>query len=191
MDIGLIFWLGIVIISSIVKSKKKAQTAQKKKPVRKEPPAPWEGASSPARPAKPAAKPAPAGEWEQVLRNASGDVADVIRSAIAGAQAKKPAAPAARQPVMPLNQAMTPTVHAHVDPGHCETHDAPGSLGGVSTEGIDPCHEEQLGARRSAVTVTERPGLALDLSGQALTQAFIMQEVLTRPAARRPRGCAR
>jgi hypothetical protein len=77
------------------------------------------------------------------------------------------------------------SVHAHLDPD-CETHDIAGSLGVTSSEGKDPCHEEQLTARLDAAEPTqEAPGLQLDWNGESLVKAFIMQEVLTRPAQRR------
>ncbi|MBR4081984.1 MAG: hypothetical protein IKK21_09400 [Clostridia bacterium] len=206
--LGLLFW-GFIMFASIASKKKKAQQKAQKKATakRKEPPAPWEGASSPAQPVRQttASKPVQktGTEWDKLLQNATGDVADVIRSAVqAASQGKKtPARPAPQQTIMPMTQTMpasplgerapiAPTVHTHLDP-NCDTHNVPGSLGAVSDEGFDPCHEEQFSERRASVTVTERPGLQLDLSGKALTQAFIMQEVLTRPCDRRPRGCAR
>ena len=81
-------------------------------------------------------------------------------------------------------QVIAPTVHAHVQPD-CSTHDQPGSLGVTSLEGRDPCHEEQLTHVRSeAEPVQEAPALTLDWSGDSMVKAFIMQEVLTRPAHR-------
>ena len=87
-------------------------------------------------------------------------------------------------------QVITPTVHTHITPD-CEVHDAPGSLGFVSAEGKDPCHEDQLDYQR---TVEEpkvpQGGLTLNWSGSSLVQAFVMQEILTRPGSRNP-GCQR
>lgn len=206
--LGLLFW-GFIMFASISSKKKKAQQKAQKKAAakRKEAPAPWEGASSPAQPARQATAPQPVQktgtEWDKLLQNATGDVADVIRSAVqAASQGKKtPARPAPQQTIMPMTQTtpaspfgsitpLAPSVHTHVDPD-CETHDAPGSLGVTSMEGKDMCHEDQFDVRSEMPVITERPGLQLDLSGKALTQAFIMQEVLTRPCDRRPRGCAR
>lgn len=102
----------------------------------------------------------------------------------------KPAAPA----IMPAlsfgdvpGQVMVPTVHTHVEP-ECDTHDMPGSLGVTSSEGKDPCHEEQL----THVRTFEEPaptegGLTFQWSGANMVQAVIMQEVLTRPCQRRAR----
>lgn len=89
-------------------------------------------------------------------------------------------------------QALSPTVHTHVQPD-CPTHDAPGgSLGVTSPEGKDPCHEEQLLPRHSFVEpVAEESGLTFDWSGENLVKAFVMQEVLTRPANRLPQRQAR
>ncbi len=84
-------------------------------------------------------------------------------------------------------QVIAPTVHAHVQPD-CETHDAPGSLGVASTEGKDPCHEEQLTHARSfAEPAQENAPLTLEWSGENMVKAFVMQEVLTRPCQRRAR----
>jgi len=84
-------------------------------------------------------------------------------------------------------QVMTPTVHTHVQPD-CDTHDAPGSLGYTSTEGKDPCHEEQLTHLRTPeeTAVPEQDGLTFNWSGSDLVKAVVMQEVLTRPANRAP-----
>ena len=93
----------------------------------------------------------------------------------------------------PRTQAHTvaqPTVHTHLAPD-CEIHDAPtsGSLNVKSTEGKDPCHEDQLTQRRDPLpeAAAEQPGLTLDFNGDALVKAFVMQEVLTRPSQRRAR----
>lgn len=84
-------------------------------------------------------------------------------------------------------QAIMPTVHAHVQPD-CETHDAPGSLGVVSSEGKDPCHEDQLTDLRSSLeSPAEEGGLTLTWSGENMVKAFIMQEVLARPCQRHGR----
>ena len=85
---------------------------------------------------------------------------------------------------------MEPTVHVHQAP-ECAVHDVPGSLGVNSTEGQDPCHEDQLAhvypASPSAPVMTEVPGLALEWSGDSMVRAVIMQEVLQRPCQRRRR----
>ena len=82
-------------------------------------------------------------------------------------------------------QPVQTTVHTHYAPA-CDTHDAPGSLGVGSTEGKDPCHEDQLtDALPAQREMTEKPGLTLDWSGDAMVRAFVMQEVLTRPCDRR------
>ena len=107
--------------------------------------------------------------------------------------APRPAAPAPRQVSMasmlpPVQQSTAPKVHAHLQPD-CVTHDAPdmGSLGVTSTEGKDPCHEEQLSQMRSTMPApaAEQSSLQLDWSGEAMVKAFVMQEVLTRPCQRR------
>lgn len=84
--------------------------------------------------------------------------------------------------------AIAPTVHTHLEPD-CETHDAPGSLGFVSTEGKDPCHEEQLADLRTAKkpAAEAQAGLTFDWTGDNIVKAVVMQEVLTRPVQRRAR----
>ncbi len=85
------------------------------------------------------------------------------------------------------SQVITPTVHPHLEPD-CDTHDAPGSLGVTSTEGKDPCHEEQLTHPRTTDdSVQDAPGLTFDWSGENMVKAFVMQEVLTRPCQRQAR----
>ena len=81
-------------------------------------------------------------------------------------------------------QVIAPTVHAHIQPD-CATHDAPGSLGVTSSEGKDPCHEDQLTLERTyRESAPAEGGLTFDWSGQNMVKAFVMQEVLTRPAQR-------
>jgi len=108
--------------------------------------------------------------------------------------APKAAAPAPAQMHQPLPKAepvkpapLRPTIHAHVAAPDCDTHDMPGSLGVGSMEGRDLCHEEQMNGleRSSFAPVTEQPGLKLDWSGENMVKAFVMQEVLTRPCARK------
>ncbi len=113
----------------------------------------------------------------------------------------KPAAPRQPHPYAPAqptvapalslseepDQVIVPTVHVHVEPD-CDTHDAPGSLGVPSSEGKDPCHEEQLThVRTIEEPAPEQGGLAFNWSGENMVKAVIMQEVLTRPCQRRAR----
>ena len=92
----------------------------------------------------------------------------------------------------PAREAVAPRVHVHTAPA-CPVDDDTGSLHYHSTEGVDPCHEEQLPSmhapRPEPVTppVTEKPRLALEWTGESMVKAFIMQEVLTRPCERRGR----
>lgn len=102
------------------------------------------------------------------------------------APAQPTAAPASSASDVP-GQVIVPTVHAHVEPD-CDTHDAPGSLGKTSSEGKDPCHEEQLThARTIEEPAPEQGGLTFNWSGDNMMKAVIMQEVLTRPCQRRAR----
>lgn len=88
-------------------------------------------------------------------------------------------------PVIKSSPALAPTVHPHIQPD-CDTHDVPGSLGVTSMEGKDPCHEDELTLERTVATPAKpEGGLQLEWSGENMVKAFIMQEVLTRPAQRR------
>ena len=88
-------------------------------------------------------------------------------------------------PVIKPSPALAPTVHPHIQPD-CDTHDVPGSLGVTSMEGKDPCHEDELTLERTVATPAKpESGLQLEWSGENMVKAFIMQEVLTRPAQRR------
>lgn len=87
------------------------------------------------------------------------------------------------QPGIPVPSA-APTVHPHIEPD-CETHDQPGSLGVVSMEGKDLCHEDELTLERTfAEAVEPEGGLTFDWTGESMVKAVIMQEVLTRPVNR-------
>ena len=88
-------------------------------------------------------------------------------------------------PVIKPSPALAPTVHPHIQPD-CDTHDVPGSLGVTSMEGKDPCHEDELTLERTVATPAKpEGGLQLEWSGENMVKAFIMQEVLIRPAQRR------
>ena len=88
-------------------------------------------------------------------------------------------------PVIKPSPALAPTVHPHIQPD-CDVHDVPGSLGVTSMEGKDPCHEDELTLERTVATPAKpEGGLQLEWSGENMVKAFIMQEVLTRPAQRR------
>ena len=81
-------------------------------------------------------------------------------------------------------QVITPTVHTHIQPD-CDVHDAQGSLNFASTEGKDPCHEEQLSGLRTAETASvPQPGLTFSWTGDSMVKAVVMQEVLNRPVRR-------
>lgn len=94
-----------------------------------------------------------------------------------------PAAPAVRQEIAPRVETRV-RVSSHLE-------DYQGSLHAESTEGVDPCHEEQLELRpapQMAPVWTEQPGISLEWTGENMVKAFIMQEVLTRPCDRRRRA---
>ena len=90
----------------------------------------------------------------------------------------------------PAREAVAPRVHVHTAPA-CPVDDDTGSLHYHSTEGVDPCHEEQLGERpvpQLAPVPVETPGIRLEWTGENMVKSFIMQEVLQRPCDRRRRA---
>ena len=93
-------------------------------------------------------------------------------------------------PPQPVTQSapMAPRVHTHLAPD-CDLDDPSGSMDFISTEGVDPCHDDELAnratPRQSFPVVQEQPGLSLEWTSDALVKSVIMQEVLTRPSQRR------
>lgn len=117
-------------------------------------------------------------------------------------QPRKPAAPKPVQTKMPLESmlppqpvrsAAAPKVHPHLALD-CDLDDPTGSMDFISTEGMDPCHDDNLPGRNmpraTFPVIQEQPGLTLEWSGDALVRSVIMQEVLTRPSQRRRPGQA-
>ena len=110
---------------------------------------------------------------------------------------QKPA-PAAEESMLPPEMPAAPVVRQEIAPRvetrvrvspHMEEYE--GSLHAESTEGVDPCHEEQLSGRPAlqlAPMPVETPGIRLDWTGENMVKAFIMQEVLQRPCDRRKRA---
>ena len=90
----------------------------------------------------------------------------------------------------PQSMPAAPRVHTHLSPD-CDEDEPSGSMDFASTEGLDPCHDEELPDRRaprpSFPAMQEQPGLALEWNGDALVRSVIMQEVLTRPCQRKRR----
>ncbi len=84
-----------------------------------------------------------------------------------------------------------PKVHVHTDDPCPVDGGLQGSLNYESSEGQDSCHEEMLHPidrnRRSEPEQQHGSGLHLDFSPNALVQAVVMQEILTRPCDRRRR----
>lgn len=161
-DIFGLFWAVLLIIIGIASSSSKKKKASTARfPLEETPDDSDLASTAPAQPVKAQPKVSPA-------------------------RALRTPPPAVKSP----HRVMEPTVHVHETP-HCQTHDAPGSLGEGSTEGRDPCHEEQLADMRQAqfsyAATAETPGLALEWSGDNMVKAVIMQEVLTRPSQRRRR----
>lgn len=161
--VGFIPVIIIAIISAVAKSAKNQQKTQQH---------PYQQGMNSARP--PVSQPAPAARPAAPARPA------------------QPAAQVSMASMLPQTppQPLQPRVHDHLVPD-CDTHDSPamGSLNFTSTEGKDPCHEEQLPQQRTAMPTANavRPGVSLDWNGDALVRAFVMQEVLTRPCERRRR----
>ena len=87
--------------------------------------------------------------------------------------------------------AAKPKVHEHLA-AECDLDaELQGSIGYDSPEGRDKCHEDELfpahEKRPKAPHEEVQSGLKLDFSPNAMVQAMVMQEVLTRPCERRKR----
>lgn len=87
--------------------------------------------------------------------------------------------------------AAQPKVHEHLA-AECDLDaELQGSMGYDSPEGRDKCHEDELfpAHKKRPETPHEevQSGLKLDFSPNAMVQAMVMQEVLTRPCERRKR----
>ena len=128
------------------------------------------------------------------------------RMPTAKAQQPKPSVPqvhsqltkptASMPPEMPAHvhttvHAAHPKVHEHLAAACDRDAELQGSMAYDSPEGRDLCHADELfpaHENRPEVPHEEvKPGLKLDFSPNAMVQAMVMQEVLTRPCERRKR----
>lgn len=104
-------------------------------------------------------------------------------------KAQTPAATPVVQAQPTVQQSAQPKVHTHLAPACDLDADLSGSMRYDSPEGIDKCHEDELRPVNQPLQaeepVQEKSGLALDFSPDAMVQAIVMQEVLTRPCDRR------
>ena len=127
--------------------------------------------------AKPITKPAQAKSFQEWFD-------DMTASQSAPQPAQKPAESV--QKPAPIE----PRVHTHLAMD-CDLDDPSGSMEFTSTEGIDPCHDDDLPSRNVPRPILpdmqEQPGLALEWNSDALVRSVIMQEVLTRPCQRKRR----
>lgn len=117
----------------------------------------------------------------------------IVINALKSAQKKKEAEEARRMPTAKAQQPKQPApkVHEHLA-AECDLDaELQGSIGYDSPEGRDKCHEDELfpahEKRPEAPHEEVRSGLKLDFSPNAMVQAMVMQEVLTRPCERRKR----
>ena len=122
----------------------------------------------------------------------------IVINALKSAQKKKEAEEARRMPTAKAQQHAHTTVHAAKPKVHehlaaeCDLDaELQGSIGYDSPEGRDKCHEAELfpahEKRPEAPHEEVQSGLKLDFSPNAMVQAMVMQEVLTRPCERRKR----
>ena len=117
----------------------------------------------------------------------------IVINALKSAQKKKEAEEARRMPTAKAQQPKqsAPKVHEHLA-AECDLDaELQGSIGYDSPEGRDKCHEDELfpahEKRPEAPHEKVQSGLKLDFSPNAMVQAMVMQEVLTRPCERRKR----
>lgn len=139
----------------------------------------------------------------------------IVINALKSAQKKKEAEEARRmptakaqqpkvqsQPIVPTPAPMPAHAHTTVHAAKPKVHEhlaaecdldaeLQGSIGYDSPEGRDKCHEDELfpAHKKRPDTPHEevQSGLKLDFSPNAMVQAMVMQEVLTRPCERRKR----
>ena len=118
------------------------------------------------------------------------------------AKAQQPAPKVHSQPIVPTPAPMPAHAHTTVHAAKPKVHEhlaaecdldaeLQGSIGYDSPEGRDKCHEDELfpahEKRPEAPHEKVQSGLKLDFSPNAMVQAMVMQEVLTRPCERRKR----
>lgn len=178
---SLIWVIFIVVAISNSAKKKNKKNQQKRSGV---PPFTAQPVASPAEPAKPV-------DFRQ-MRDMIAQEAQNAR------QAQPKPAPIEqarmnagdRTPPQSAQPVAAPQVHSHLAL-ECDLDGPSGSMDFISTEGYDPCHDDELPDRsvpRPGVPMMEeRPGLALEWTGDALVRSVIMQEVLTRPCQRQRR----
>ena len=125
------------------------------------------------------------------------------RMPTAKAQQPKQSAPKVHsQPIVPTPAPMPAHAHTTVHAAKPKVHEhlaaecdldaeLQGSIGYDSPEGRDKCHEDELfpahEKRPEAPHEKVQSGLKLDFSPNAMVQAMVMQEVLTRTCERRKR----
>ena len=94
-------------------------------------------------------------------------------------------APAVPKPAVP--ERLVPLASTLYEPDHDDSVFT-GSLGPVTTEGYDPCHEEQLSGmepvcqpgRESLPPAETSPGLPLGWTGNDIVRGIVMSEILNR-----------
>lgn len=169
---------GLIWVVFIVVTLTNAITGKNKKKQNKQtsvPPFTAQPTVRPAEPVKPAQQPRPVALGE-------------VEKRFTAPQTEQPRTPVA--PPAPATAVAAPKVHPHLTLD-CDIDEPSGSMDFVSTEGADPCHDDDLPDRRAPRPVLaaaqEQPGLALEWTGDALVRSVIMQEVLTRPCQRQRR----
>ena len=98
-----------------------------------------------------------------------------------------PAAPKQAAPKQAAPERLVPLASTLYEPDHDDSVFT-GSLGPVTTEGYDPCHEEQLSGmepvcqpgRESLPPAETSPGLPLGWTGNDIVRGIVMSEILNR-----------
>ena len=128
-------------------------------------------------------------------RHILGQITEIINNEkpdavlIAGDVYDKPAPPAeapAAPPAPAEPERLTAIRPTLSEPDHDDSVFT-GSLGAVSTEGYDPCHEEQLSGMepvclpgREEASAAEVPGIALGWTANDVVRGIVMSEILNR-----------
>ena len=104
-----------------------------------------------------------------------------------GQQARPPQAPASEAPKPAVSERLSPLTSTLTEPDHDDSVFT-GSLGPVSTEGFDPCHDDQLHGlepvcqpgREFSPVPQETSGLPLGWTPNDVVKGIVMSEILNR-----------
>ena len=181
--LGFLFVI-IAIVGSIKKNQKKKQQAQARKAVRqelaskKQNRAPYSMESLQAWFEEETKEKQPAASVGPAVAASTGSIQEITHEGLHPCEVHEGAPAQVAQPRIQARVQVTEKPKVML-----------GSMGVDSHEGIHPCDEHEddlLQSEKPLMPIpVEKPGIQLDWTGENMVKAFIMQEVLTRPAQRR------